>query len=120
VTGRHKAIGKNLTIQEINRNIIRISRVVTHPKYRTIGLGAKIVAETLHRAGKPIVETIAVMAKYNPFFEKAGMTKIAETTPNPRILKIVEKLRALNFNPVFLTSERTNLNKLQNMTEKEV
>jgi ABC-type ATPase with predicted acetyltransferase domain len=120
VTGRRKAIGKNLTIPEINRNIIRISRVVIHPKYRTIGLGAKIVAETLHRAGKPIVETIAVMAKYNPFFEKAGMTKIAETQPNPQVLKVVEKLRALKFNPVFLTSERTNLNKLQNMTEKEV
>jgi hypothetical protein len=55
-----------------------------------------------------IVETIAVMAKYNPFFEKAGMTKIAETTPNPQVLKVVEKLRAFNFNPVFLTSERTN------------
>jgi ABC-type ATPase with predicted acetyltransferase domain len=109
-----------LAIQEINRNIIRISRVVIHPKYRTIGLGAKIVAETLPLAGKPYVETIAVMAKYNPFFEKAGMTKIAETTPNPQILKIMEQLKAINFDPVFLTSERTNMNKLQNMTEKEV
>ena len=120
VTGRRKALGKNLTIQEINRDIIRISRVVIHPKYRTIGLGAKIVTETLPLAGKPYVETIAVMAKYNPFFEKAGMTKIAETTPNPQVLKIVEQLRALNFDPVFLTSERTNMNKLQSMTEKEV
>jgi ABC-type ATPase with predicted acetyltransferase domain len=120
VTGRRKAIGKNLTIQEINRDIIRISRVVIHPKYRTIGLGAKIVAETLPLAGKPYVETIAVMAKYNPFFEKAGMTKIAETQSNPNILKVVDKLRKFNFNPVFLTSEKANLNKLQNMTEKEV
>ena len=120
VTGRRKALGKNLTIQEINRDIIRISRVVIHPKYRTIGLGAKIVAETLRLAGKPYVETIAVMAKYNPFFEKAGMTKIAQTQPNPHILKIVEKLRAFNFNPVFLTSERMNRNKLQTMTETEV
>lgn len=87
---------------------------------RTIGLGAKIVAETLPLAGKPYVETIAVMAKYNPFFEKAGMTKIAETMPNPKVLEVVEKLRAFNFNPVFLTSEKANLNKLQTMTETEV
>jgi hypothetical protein len=66
------------------------------------------------------VETIAVMAKYNPFFEKAGMTKIAETVPNPQILKVVEKLRNLNFNPVFLTSEKANLNKLERMTDAEV
>jgi hypothetical protein len=120
VTGRRKAIGKNLTIQEINRDVIRISRVVIHPKYRTIGLGAKIVAETLPQAGKPCVETIAVMAKYNPFFEKAGMSKIAETQPNPHILKILDHLRKLNFNPVFLTSEKANLNKLQNMTKKQL
>jgi len=48
------------------------------------------------------------MAKYNLFFEKAGMTKIAETTPNPQILTVVDKLRALNFSQIFLTSERTN------------
>jgi ABC-type ATPase with predicted acetyltransferase domain len=109
-----------LTIQEITRDVIRISRVFIHPKYRTIGLGAKLVAETLPHAGKPYVETIAVMAKYNPFFEKAGMSKIAETTPNPQILKVVEKLRDLNFSPIFLTAERTNMNKLQSMTEQEV
>jgi len=77
------------------------------------------VAETLPLAGKPYVETIAVMAKYNPFFEKAGMTKIAETIPNPQVLKVVEKLKAFNFNPVFLTSERMNRNKLQRMTAEE-
>ena len=120
MTGRRQAIGRNLTIQEINRDVIRISRVVIHPKYHTIGLGAKIVAETLPHAGKPYVETITVIAKYNPFFEKAGITKIAETTLNLQILKAVEKLINLNFNPVFLTSERMNLNKLQSLTEMEV
>ncbi len=120
VTGRRQALGRNLPIREVNRDLTRISRVVVHPKYRTIRLGVKIVAETLPLVGKPYVETIAVMAKYNPFFEKAGMTKIAETRPNPQILKVVEKLRAFNFNPVFLTSERTNLNILQRMTTKEV
>jgi len=120
VSGRRKAFGRNLSIQEINRDLTRISRVVVHPKYRTIGLGVKLVKETLLLAGKPHVETIAVMAKYNPFFEKAGMTKIAETEPNLEILRAVEKLRAFNFNPIFLTSEGTNLQKLKLMSAKEV
>ncbi|RLI41568.1 hypothetical protein DRO59_06585 [Candidatus Bathyarchaeota archaeon] len=51
------------------------NRVIIHPKYRTTGLGAKLVRETLTKAGTPYVETLAVMAKYNPFFEKAGMKK---------------------------------------------
>jgi len=120
VSGRRKAFGRNLSIQEINRTLTRISRVVVHPKYRTIGLGVKIVAETLPLAGKPYVETLAVMAKYNPFFEKAGMTKIAETKPHPEILRAVEKLRALHFNPIFLTSERTNLEKLWGMSTEDI
>ena len=33
---------------------------------------------------------------------------------------MVEKLRDLNFSPIFLTSERTNMNQLRNMTKTEV
>jgi hypothetical protein len=59
--------------KKLQREMSLISRVVVHPKYRSIGLGVKIVKETLARAGTPYVEALAVMAKYNPFFEKAGM-----------------------------------------------
>jgi len=118
--GRKKAFGRKLTIDEINRDVTLISRVVVHPKYRTIGLGVKLVRETLPLAGKPYVETVAVMARYNPFFERAGLTKIAESKPDPRILEAVEKLRAFGFNPIFLSSERANLEKLQKMSTYEV
>ncbi len=62
-----------ITIREMNKQLSIISRVVIHPKYRTIGLGAKLIRETLPLAGTSYVEMIAVMAKYNPFAEKAGM-----------------------------------------------
>ena len=65
-------------------------------------------------------DVINVTSEEVPDNKILKMTKIAETQPNPQLLKAVEKLRAFNFNPVFLTSERTNLNKMQNMTEKEV
>jgi ABC-type ATPase with predicted acetyltransferase domain len=94
--------------------------VVIHPKYRTIGLGAKIVAETLPLAGKRYVEAVAVMAKYNPFFEKAGMKKVAETVPDPKTLQILDKLRTLSVNPVFLTSEKMNKNLLDKMNAQEI
>jgi len=101
-----------LTIQELNRDLTTIARVVVHPKYRTIGLGTKLVKDTLRRVGKPHVEMVAVMAKYNPFAEKAGMKKILETKPNPAVLEAIEKLRSLGFNPVFLSSEKYNLHRL--------
>jgi len=65
-------------------------------------------------------DVINVTSEEVPDNKILKMTKIAETQPNPQILKVVEKLRAFNFNPVFLTSERTNMNKLQRMTAEEL
>ena len=65
-----------MPLGELNRQLSIISRVVVHPKYRTIGLGARLIRETLPSAGTPYVEMIAVMPKYSPFAEKAGMQKI--------------------------------------------
>lgn len=41
-------------------------------------MGAELVRETLPLVGVKYVEAIAVMAKYTPFFEKAGMTEVPE------------------------------------------
>jgi N-acetylglutamate synthase-like GNAT family acetyltransferase len=60
----------------INEEIARISRVVIHPKFRGIGLGEFLVKETMPKADVKLVEVLAVMAKYNPFFEKAGMVRV--------------------------------------------
>jgi hypothetical protein len=60
----------------INDEIARISRVVIHPKFRGIGLGAFLVRKTLPQVNAKVVEVLAVMARYNPFFEKAGMVRV--------------------------------------------
>lgn len=66
----------------INSLFSRIARVIVHPRYRSIGLGVKLVRETLPLAGTPYVETLAVMARYNPFFEKAGMVRVDSPPPH--------------------------------------
>jgi len=106
--------------KEINEKSSVISRVVVHPKYRTIGLGAKLVKETLLLVGTPYVEMPAVMAKYNPFAEKAGMRKIAEQPPPKEALKIAEVLCKLGFNIHLLGSEKYVLHKLQTLSAEEV
>lgn len=107
--GRRQAFGRTLSLKEVNENLSLISRVIVHPKYRTIGLGARLVRDTLPLCGKPYVEMVAVMAKYNPFAERAGMTKIAESKPDAKIAAAIEKLKALGFNPLFLSSEKYNI-----------
>jgi ABC-type lipoprotein export system ATPase subunit/GNAT superfamily N-acetyltransferase len=117
--GRRLVLPK-MTMKELNEKLSIISRVVVHPKYRTIGLGTKLVRETLLLAGTPYVEMPAVMAKYNPFAEKAGMQKIAEQAPPKEALKIVEVLHQLGFNVQLLSSEKYVLSKLHSLSEKEI
>ncbi|MEM3760357.1 MAG: ATP-binding cassette domain-containing protein [Candidatus Bathyarchaeia archaeon] len=115
-----KFILPKTTIRELNEKLSTISRVVVHPKYRTIGLGTKLVRETLSLAGTPYVEMPAVMAKYNPFAEKAGMQKITEQPPPEEAVKIAEGLQQLSFNIQLLGSEKYVLNKLRRLSKVDL
>jgi ABC-type ATPase with predicted acetyltransferase domain len=100
--GRSKVWKGN--IQQLQSQVSSISRVIIHPKYRSIGLGEKLVSDTLLLAGTVCVETVAVMAKYNPFFEQAGMQKIAESKPNRHTANALKQLEALGFDSALLSS----------------
>jgi ABC-type ATPase with predicted acetyltransferase domain len=90
----------------INDEIARISRVVIHPKFRGIGLGSYLVKETMPRVDAKMIEALAVMARFNPFFEKAGMLRIDyrrdETSLEKKIRKFL-KTQGFDFN--FIRSE---------------
>jgi ABC-type ATPase with predicted acetyltransferase domain len=117
--------GRNLVLpkmapKELNRKVSIISRVVIHPQYRSIGLGAKLIRETLTRAGTPYVEMVAVMAKYNPFAEKAGMEKIIFQTPGKEALKVSDQLEQLGFNPKLFGSQNYVINRLEKLTGQQI
>jgi hypothetical protein len=104
-----------MTIQEMNKQLSIINRVVIHPKYRTIGLGAKLIRETLPLAGTPYVELIAVMAKYSPFAEKAGMRKIIEQQSVESISRISKTLFETGFDLQLISSLCYVQQKLKNL-----
>jgi ABC-type ATPase with predicted acetyltransferase domain len=96
------------SMKDLNEKVTRIARVVVHPKYRTIGVGVKLVHDSLPLCGKPCVEMIAVMARYNPFAEHAGMKKICESDPDKSILEAVAELQKLGFTPYLLAVPEYN------------
>ncbi len=69
--------------------VSRLARAVVHPDYRVDGLGQLAVRALLDwvrrravpemRVAKQAVETIALMARYNPFLEKAGFVYLWDT-----------------------------------------
>jgi ABC-type ATPase with predicted acetyltransferase domain len=109
-----------MSIQEMNKQLSIINRVVIHPKYRTVGLGAKLIRETLPLVGTPCVEMIAVMAKYSPFAEKAGMQKIAQQQSVESVSAVSRVLMELGFDIQLLGSERYVNGKLGTLSPKQV
>jgi GNAT superfamily N-acetyltransferase len=109
-----------MSMKELNGKLSVISRVVVHPKYRTIGLGEKLVRDTLGLAGTEYVEMSAVMAKYNPFAEKAGMKKIVEQQPPKEALNITNILQQQGFNLQLLGSARYVLGRLQALDDGDI
>src|SRR3990172_3288794 len=106
-------------MKELNLNLSTISRVVIHPKYRSIGLGAKLIRETLPKVGT-CVEMIAVMAKYNPFAEKAGMEKVLEQKPSEEAKRIADALNGLGFDLKLLGSQKHVSDKLQSLKPEQL
>jgi ABC-type lipoprotein export system ATPase subunit/GNAT superfamily N-acetyltransferase len=116
--GRRLVLPK-MSMSELNEKLSIISRVVVHPKYRSIGIGSKLVKETLPLAGTQYIEMSAVMAKYNPFAERAGMKKVAEQPPAKEALKVAETLLLLGFNTELLSSRNYLTGKLHTIREED-
>lgn len=95
--GRRLMLPK-MGMKELNDKLSNISRIVVHPKYRTIGLGSKLIKDTLKLAGTQYIEMSAVMAKYNQFAEKAGMAKVVMQEPPKEAEKVLHVLEKLGFN----------------------
>lgn len=104
----------------MNKQLSIINRVVIHQKYRTVGLGAKLIRETLPLVGTPYVEMIAVMAKYNPFAEKAGMKKMAQQQSVESVSVVSKVLSELGFDLQLIGSECYVQQKLEGLSIGQV
>jgi len=109
-----------MTMRELNEKLTIINRVVVHPKYRSIGLGAKLIRDTLPLTGTAYVEMVAVMAKYNPFGERAGMKKVTEQEPQREILRVSKVLEQVGFNVQLLGSGNYVFQKLQALNADDI
>jgi ABC-type ATPase with predicted acetyltransferase domain len=105
-------------MKELNEKLARVARVVVHPKYRTIGASVKLLRESLPLCGKPFVEMIAVMARYNPFAEHASMTKVCESKPDKSILEPISGLEELGFTSYLLSVPEYNKRVIERKTQQ--
>jgi ABC-type lipoprotein export system ATPase subunit/GNAT superfamily N-acetyltransferase len=117
--GRSQVLPK-MSLKELNQNLSVISRIVVHPKYRSIGLGERLIRDSLPMVNAPYVEMVAVMPKYNPFAERAGMRKIAVKEPPKQAVSISASLEGLGFDLRLLGSQRYVQKKLEGLSAGQV
>jgi hypothetical protein len=81
----------------LNKNVRAISRVIIEPRFRSLGLAARLVSQTMPLMNVPFVEALAVMGQVNPFFEKAGMMRY-DSPPSPACARLLEAFGAVGIN----------------------
>jgi ABC-type transport system involved in cytochrome c biogenesis ATPase subunit/GNAT superfamily N-acetyltransferase len=86
-------------MKELNGKLSNISRVVVHPKYRTIGLGSKLIKDTLGLAGTEYVEM---------------------QEPPKEAVKVLQVLERLGFNRELLGSSRHVAATLEGLSQSQV
>jgi hypothetical protein len=92
--GVFAGLDKNTRLKLINKNIRTISRVIIEPRFRSLGLAARLVRETMPMMGVRFIEALAVMGQVNPFFEKAGMTRY-DAPPSAACVRLLCALSAV-------------------------
>jgi hypothetical protein len=122
---RNAALGRMLShlsqrdkLSFINNNIRNISRVVLEPRFRGLGLAARLVRETLSLVNVPIVEALAVMGHVNPFFEKVGMKVYVGKEPL-RCVQLTEAFSAIGIMKEILIKPRAVQEKLDALPKEQ-
>ena len=102
----------------INEKFECIARIILHPQYRGLGLAYHFLKEYFKLSESDYIETVAVMANYTPFFEKAGMKKI-NTKQDEKRTQMIAELENYGFNIALLSSVRYNTDIFNKLSEKE-
>jgi hypothetical protein len=65
-----------LALTALNEQLWLLARVVMHPTYRGAGLAADFVRQACATCPVAWIETLTAMGHANPFFERAGFTRV--------------------------------------------
>lgn len=110
--------GKAMVAQAINREVDLISRVIVHPTFRGIGLGVRLIKETLELRPFKYVEMSAAMGAINPFAEKAGMTPYP-TGSNDATVRALAALRGCGIHPDEVANPSALLRKIESLQPRQ-
>lgn len=76
----------------VNAHLLVISRVILHPQFRGMGLSTLLIRDLIDKCPKRYVEASAVMGRFIPMFERAGMFRLSPIdAPGPAYFLLDKK-----------------------------
>ncbi|MEZ6049565.1 MAG: hypothetical protein R3C11_29095 [Planctomycetaceae bacterium] len=73
---KRKGNWTRLKLQQQDRQLVMLSRIVLHPDYRGLGLAHRFVQAACRQVDWPWIECLSEMGHFNPFLEKAGFQRL--------------------------------------------
>jgi GNAT superfamily N-acetyltransferase len=113
--GVFAGLDRSAALTLLNERLLCIRRVIIEPRYRGLGLAARLVRETLPLTGAAMVEAVSTMGRMHPFFQRAGMTAF-ETPPDAKTERMQAALEMAGLNRALMddsTSVHTMIEQLQ-------
>jgi GNAT superfamily N-acetyltransferase len=74
----------------LNRDVRLLQRVVVHPRYRGLGVAARLVSHGVAELGARYVECLAQLGPFSGFLSAAGFARVCELDP-PRALAALRR-----------------------------
>lgn len=96
--GRYDSADKARSAHRLNEELRTITRVIIDPRFRSLGLAARMVGHYLDNPLTPSTEAVAAMGGAAPFFERAGMTPYL-FAPSRRDARLLDALTLLGLEP---------------------
>jgi len=112
--GFFRGFDRSTRLGLLNKHVRCISRVIIEPRFRGLGLAARLVRKTMPRMAVAIVEAMAVMGRVNRFFEKAGMAAYEANVP-ARCVRLSEALGVVGIAPRELVDARRVQQKIEQL-----
>jgi hypothetical protein len=102
-------------LRRLNSEVRTISRVIVEPRYRGLGIAARLIRAYLDDPLTPHTEAVAAMGRFCPMFERAGMSAVP-CPPSRRVIRLRGVLRKLGIEPWRLADPATLLESLSTDT----
>lgn len=106
--GEYEHLPPRERARRLNDEVRTISRVIVDPRFRSLGLAARLVRAYLRERRPPRVEAVAAMGHAAPFFERAGMRAIP-LAPSARDARLLSVLLSMGVEPWRLATPRSAL-----------